>query len=136
MRSRSGPSKIREKWKTLKTQCVYCLFSGSELKTLRFGFRTGKLTVNTQCFPFFRELGGSWIDRLRIGARRGEQTEAETEVPTGVETRTEEKTERKTQAEVETEAKSRVEARTERNEVRSGSAANPLLPKVGITTLI
>ena len=32
-------SKIREKW---KTQCVYCLFSGSELKTLRFGFRTGK----------------------------------------------------------------------------------------------
>ena len=72
--------------------------------------------------------------------RRGEQTEAETEVPTGVETKTEDQTERKTQpetqAEVETEAKSRVEGQTERNEVRSGSAANPLLPKVGITSLV
>ena len=58
LRIRSGPSKIREKW---KTQCVYCLFSGSELKTLCCGFRTGKKTVNTLCFPLFREFGGSWI---------------------------------------------------------------------------
>ena len=35
----AASSTIREKW---KTQCVYCLFSGAELKTLRFGFRTGK----------------------------------------------------------------------------------------------
>ena len=63
-----------------------------------------------------------------------------TEVPTGVETKTEEQMERKTQpetqAEVETEAKSRVEVQAERNEVRSGSAANLLLPKVWITRSI
>ena len=41
-------SAIREKW---KTQCVYCLFSGSELKTLRFGFRL--------CFPLFSNFGRS-----------------------------------------------------------------------------
>ena len=63
LRIRSGPSKIREKW---KTQCVYCLFSRYELKTLRFGFRTGKKTVNTLCFPLFREFGGSGMYRLRI----------------------------------------------------------------------
>ena len=62
-RIRSGPSKAREKW---KAQCVYCLVSGSELKTLRFGFRTGKYTVNAVCFPSFRELGGCWIYRFRI----------------------------------------------------------------------
>ena len=55
-----------------------------------FWLQNRKKTVNTLCFPLFRELGGSWIDRLRIGARRGEQTEAETEVPTGVEAKTEE----------------------------------------------
>ena len=32
-------STTREKW---TAHCVYCLFSGSELETLRFGFRTGK----------------------------------------------------------------------------------------------
>ena len=55
-------STIREKW---KTQCVYCLFSGSELKTLRFGFRTGVKTVNTLCFPLFREIGGPVEDPVR-----------------------------------------------------------------------
>ena len=132
LRIRSGPSKIREKWEN--TVCLLFIFRFRAENTA-FWLQTGKKPVNTLCFPLFRELGGSWIYRLRIGARRGEQ---KAEVPTGVETKTEEQTERKTQpetqAEVETEAKSRVEAQTERNEVRSGSAANPLLPKVGITT--
>ena len=39
------------------------------------------------------------------------------------------------QTAVETEGKSKVETQTERNEVRSGSASNPLLPKVGITNV-
>ena len=56
-------STIREKW---KTQCVYCLFSGSELKTLCLASEPEKKAVNTLCFPLFREFGGSWIYRLRI----------------------------------------------------------------------
>ena len=44
-------SPIREK---SETQCVYCLFSGSELKTLRFALRTGKKnSKHTLCFPLF-----------------------------------------------------------------------------------
>ena len=68
LRIRSKPSKTREKW---KTPCVYCLFSSSELKALRFGFRTGKKNKKhiVFFFPLFRGLGGSWIYRLRIRSK-------------------------------------------------------------------
>ena len=131
-------SSIREKWKHSVFTAYFPVPSSTHCVLASEPEKKKKTCIHT-VFSTFREFGGSWMYRLRIGAKRGEQTEAETEVPTGVETKTEEQTERKTQpetqAEVETEAKSRVGAQTERNEVRSGSAANPLLPKVGITTL-